>query len=111
MNGGVIKIKPEHVEEDRLIPADLRTAKVAKDVANSLFSFIQMEIDCPSMHDSNLVPILDLQVGIQNNIVEFQHYRKPCASFLVTHAKSAMPNRQKMITLVTRGGKNTEKYQ
>ena len=59
----VIKIKPEHVEEDRLIPADLRTAKVAKDVANSLFSFIQMEIDCPSMHDSNLVPILDLLVS------------------------------------------------
>ena len=28
------------------------------------------------MHESKLVPILDLQVGIKNNLVEYQHYMR-----------------------------------
>ena len=97
---GRIRIKPEHVDEDLQIKPDLRTAQVVKQVANSIFPFIKMQVDCPSMNDNNLVPILDLQVGVRENKIVFQHYRKPCASFFVAHADSAMPYRTKYITLV-----------
>ena len=97
---GKIKIKGEHVESDMAIKPDLRTANLVKDVANSLYTFIQMTVDCPSLHKQDLVPILDLQVGVQNNLVVYQHYTKPCSSFSLTHQRSAMPTRAKHVTLL-----------
>ena len=94
-----IVIKEEFIESDRTVQPDKRTALVIQQVANSLFPFIQMEIDCPSMNECGRVPILDLQVSIIKNKVEYQHYRKPCASVLVTLAKSAMPYRAKRVSL------------
>ena len=99
-NNGKVVIKNEFVEDDKKIAPDKRTAMVIQEVANSLFPFIQMEIDCPSMNETKKVPILDLQVSVVNNKVEYQHYRKPCASFLTTLAKSAMPYKAKKVSLV-----------
>ena len=42
------------------------------------------------MHNNNLMPILDLEVGVRDNKIVFQHYRKACSNFLVTLASSAM---------------------
>ena len=93
-------IKTEYIEPDMEVPPDKRSALVVQAVANSLFPFIQMEIDYPSMNECGKVPILDLQVNIVSNKVEYEHYRKPCSSFLVTLAKSAMPYRAKQVSLV-----------
>ena len=109
---GKVKIKPDCIESDMSVKPDLRTARVIKDVANSLYSFIQMTVDCPSLHEVDLVPILDLQVGVKNNLVVYQHFTKPCSSFLLTHQRSAMSTRAKHVTLlqeVVRICRNTSK--
>ena len=68
-----------------------------------------MTVDCPSLHPNNLMPILDLEVGVKQDKIIFQHYRKACADFLVTLASSAMRDRQKRVCLtqeVVRACKN-----
>ena len=50
----------EKVEEDRNVPDDKMTALVVQQIANSKCNFIEVEIDCPSMHPNNRMPILDL---------------------------------------------------
>ena len=97
---GKVKIKQDKVEEDRQVPGDVRTARLVQEVANNICEFIKMEIDCPSMNSDNKVPILDLKVGVQENKVVYQHYRKPCASYALIMAKSAMPDKSKRVCLV-----------
>ena len=83
------------VEEDLKIPPDLRTAKIMKEVANTITPSIQVETDSPSMHENQLMPILDLEVGIKETEVIYQYYRKPMANALVLMERSAMPMRMK----------------
>ena len=68
-----VVIKTEYVEPDKEVPPDQRSALVVQAVANSLFPFIQMEIDCPSMNECGKVPILDLQVNIVSNKVDMAY--------------------------------------
>ena len=60
--GGKVRVVRETVEEDRRVPADLRTARIVQEIANTICPFIQTTIDCPSNHPNNLMPILDLEV-------------------------------------------------
>ena len=59
-----------------------------------------MEIDCPSVNPDNKVPILDLKVGVQGDKIIYEHYRKPCASYSLIMANSAMPDHDKRVCLV-----------
>ena len=95
-----MKVKHDLVMEDMEIPGDLRTARIVQQVANTICPFIQVTIDCPSMQQKNLMPILDLEVGVNDNIITYQHYMKPCANPLVILNNSAMPYRSKRICLV-----------
>ena len=36
-------------------------------VANKIFDFIKVTCDYPSKHNSHMVPILDLEVGVVDN--------------------------------------------
>ena len=83
-----------------LVPGDRRTASLVQEVANTICTFIRMEVDYPSQYGDNMVPILDLKVGVQDGKVVYSHYRKPCCSFLTIVANSAMANRQKRACLV-----------
>ena len=47
--------------------------------------------------------ILDLKVRVRNNMIDFQHYRKPMANPLVILRSSAHPAKVKRITLVQEG--------
>ena len=87
------------MKEDRQTPGDLRTARIVQEIANKICPFIQMTVDCPSMHPNNLMPILDLEVGVRDNKIVFKHYRKACSNFLVTLASSAMGDKQKRVCL------------
>ena len=58
-----------------------------------------MTVDCPSLHPNNLMPILDLKVGVKQDKIIVQHCRKACANFLVTLASSTMGDRQKKVCL------------
>ena len=96
---GKFVVKPELVEEDRGVPGDQRTAELVAKVANNIFKFIQVTSDYPSKHTSKMVPILDLQVGVNNNEITWQFYRKKMANFLVLTERSAMSDRQKRVSL------------
>ena len=53
--------KPELVEEDREVPRDRRIVELVQGVANFIFKFIKVEVECPSLNlDRNMVLILDL---------------------------------------------------
>ena len=65
------------------IPGDQRTAELVAKVANSIYSFVKVEPDYPSKHPDNLMPILDLKVGIEGGKLTWRYYRKSMANFLV----------------------------
>ena len=110
---GKFVIKPELVEEDKEVPGDRRTAELVQTVANSIFKFIKVEVDYPSLHpDRNMVPILDLEVGVVDNKLTWQFYRKKMANIFVLMERSAMPNRQKKKSFSCSGGcEDIDKYQ
>ena len=101
LQDGEVITRPELANEDKNIPGDIRTAGILKQISNSISPFIQVEIDCPSLHDNKLMPILDLEVGIDNNQkVTYQYYMKPMANFLLLMKRSAMPAKTKRVCLV-----------
>ena len=59
-----------------------------------------MTVDCPSLHQDGWMPILDLQVKVSNNTINFKHYMKPMANPLVLMKRSTHPVRMKRVTLV-----------
>ena len=61
-----IEIVEEEIENDRLVSSDLRTANVVRDAANSIFEFLKVKIDCPSLHEDGFMPILDLKAKIES---------------------------------------------
>ena len=48
LQGEKVRVVPEEIENDQLIPADSRTAKLLKEVANTAREFTKMEVDSPS---------------------------------------------------------------
>ena len=114
IEGNKIVIKQEQIQDDQNVPNDRRTAKILQAIANTICPFIQVEIDCPSMHKDGLMPILDLKVRIEGNKVIYRYYRKDMANFLVLMARSAMPMKMKRVSLVqevVRIQRNTSKYE
>ena len=87
------------IETDREIPADQRTAKIFKEISNSIYNFMQVTTDCPSQHESGYLPVLDIQVKIQNNKIVHKFYKKPISSNKVIMAKSALPTNVKRASL------------
>ena len=78
---GELVVVQDEVEDDLMLPADQRTAKVIQTIANSISPFIKMTVDCPSLHHDGRMPILDMQVkvsDINTNTIDYNHYRSPC---------------------------------
>ena len=78
-DGKKLVLVKELIEEDKTVPEDLRTMNVLKDIGNSIFKCVQFTIDCPSLHPSGMVPILDLQVYIEDNQIIHKFFEKPVA--------------------------------
>ena len=55
----------EHVEDDKLLPADMRTMEEIRKMSNSICTMIQLEEDYPSKHDNKQLAILDLNVEVK----------------------------------------------
>ena len=60
---------------------------------------MQVTTDCPSQHESGYLPVLDIQVKIQNNKIVHKFYKKPISSNKVIMAKSALPTNVKRASL------------
>ena len=81
------------------VPDDRRTAEIVQRIANSICDFIQVEIDFPTAHENQHMPILDLEVAMKDDKVMYRHYRKKIANPLVIHQRSAMPSKIKRTCL------------
>ena len=85
------------------------TLEVIQDAANSIFPWIQLILDTPEMHDTGMVPVLDLQVwvrrpqddtdGLESSLLAYLFYEKPTAADKVMRASSAFTWRQKLVTM------------
>ena len=98
--GGRLVTITDKEEEDKKVPDDVRTAKVVQEIANSICDFIEVEIDCPSMHVNKWLPILDLEVQVVKDTVVYRFYRKEMPNFRVIMADSAMPHKTKKTCLI-----------
>ena len=92
-------LHPHLVEEDRDIPGDIRTMREVVKMANSITTMVQFTGDCPSLNESGKMPLLDLQVWVDNNKLWFEHYRKQMANPLLMMNISAMPDIMKRTAL------------
>ena len=95
-----IEVVDEEIEGDRGVSNDLRTANVVKDAANSIFEFLKVKVDCPSLHEDGWMPILDLKAKMEFGKVVYVFYKKPLSNDRVILASSAMPHNVKMATMV-----------
>lgn len=100
VEGDKVVIKEECVEQDSTVPGDERTAKIIQEISNGVCNFIQMETDYPTNHSDGLMPILDLKVNMQDNMIVYRYYRKDMANFKLLMAKSAMPFKMKKTCLI-----------
>ena len=83
MIDGKVKIIEEFISSDLLIPKDQRTAKIVLEIANSISESTKLTMDCPSMNNNNFMPILDVQVKVTNNTIEYRFYKKEVSNHLV----------------------------
>ena len=96
---GKISFFPALVEEDQTKPADQRTMRKVVRLGSSINKMIQLTGDCPSLHGTGMMPLLDTQVWVQDQKVLYQFYRKPVANPLTMLEMSAMPAGMKRTAL------------
>ena len=92
-------IDPTKVEEDSLISADVRTMKLVCQLANMINPRIKMVYDCPSLHVSGKMPILNLQCWVTGDgFLEWELYRKPMSNPLMHLSVWALPAKVRQTT-------------
>ena len=69
------------------------------EVANSIDPDIDVEIDFPSKHPSKMLAILDMEMGMLDNKVQYKFYRKPMANKYTMMANSAVSDKVKRSTM------------
>ena len=75
---------------------EARTARILKEIANSVQNGIVMELDHPNKNDDKKLPILDMKVWLdEDKFAVYEHYEKPVANRQVVQAKSALSSRCK----------------
>ena len=97
---GKFEIVQSEVENDCQIPADIRTGKIIQEIGNSINNYIRLTVDTPFSHPSGWMPILNIQVKVENNKIVYKWFRKEMSNYLLLLANSAMPDRTKRECLV-----------
>ena len=93
------------------LPPDQRTFQILKDISNSIDRNIQMEFDVPSLHSSNRVPVLDLEVWVDvENKIQHSFYSKPISSPYTILYRSAVPAQVKRNSLLQEGLRRIRNY-
>ena len=106
---------PQETEDDELYIG------IVRDVGNGIHPSIQLEMDCPSLHDDQKLPLLDIKVWIEKeqpgreneescnggeggkrgqSRIMHEYYYKEVATRAVVDARSAMPWKDKR-TVIT----------
>ena len=100
---GKVRILKDKIEEDRNIPGDIRTANIITEIGNSVCNFIVLTVDTPSSNSSGWMPILDLQVRVSSDVVEYKFYKKVVTTLYLILSRSALPTKIKWASLVQEG--------
>ena len=95
---GRLRVDQQQAVEEKDQPADLRTFRVIQAIGNTIHPSIQLEIDVPSNHTDDKLPILDLKMWIKEVEISgnrerklvHEHYIKDVASKFVIERESAM---------------------
>ena len=74
---------------------DVHTIKILTDIANEICPEIQMEYDCPSQHNSNRMPVLDLEIWNDKDTIRHSFYRKSMSCPYVILERSGINKRTK----------------
>ena len=75
---GKLIYNPDH--EYSNMEADLHTMSILRDIVNHQDTDIQMTIDVPSLHSNRRLPVLDLEVFLIENQINFSFYKKPISN-------------------------------
>jgi len=83
------------------VPDDVLAAELLCSLANSLYGEddIQIIFDTPSRNETGMMPVLDLQLWVQEDQVNFLFYEKPMTTNFVLHKLSALSCFTKKVTL------------
>ena len=92
-------LHPHLTEEDMYTNLDIRTMREVVKMGNSITNMVQLIGDCPSLNQSGMMPLLDLQCWVEGNQLLYQHYRKPMTNPLLMMELSAMPAEMKRTAL------------
>ena len=98
--GDKFVVMEEHVEEDKEIPDDERTAKLMTKLGNGIFEFIRLTCDYPSAHPTGYMPLLDIQTRAEDGKVSYIFFKKGVSNPLLLRANSAMPLKMKRTALI-----------
>ena len=82
------------------MPSDTRTAREIAKMGSSISQMISLTWDCPSNNENKKMALLDTEVWVEENVVWYEHYRKPMANPLLMMEISAMPAKVKRTTMV-----------
>ena len=100
-----MSVVEELVESDKEVPEDKRTMIELNKIANTIYDCIQFTTDCPSNHQEGEgeMPVLDVQMHVEEETILYEFYEKPCASGLVIPANSAHSKQLKLSVMVEEG--------
>ena len=77
-----------------------RTGKIIEELGNSINNYIRLTVDTSSSHPSGWMPILNIQVKVENTKIVYKWFRKEMSNYLLLLANSAMPWRTRRECLV-----------
>ena len=101
---GKIQVIPEHIVSDKQVPHDKRTFNLVLEIANSIWEHIQFTMEVPSDSETGYIPVLDMQVAInQIGQVTRRFYTKPMNTPFTILARSAHSWQTKRSTLTQEG--------
>ena len=102
----------EDEDKEKDEPKDKRTLRELRKMANSLESDIRMKEGAASNHATGKLPMLDVQMWVENGKIAYSFYEKPMVLQLVMMENSALPVKVKIQVLaqeVVRRRRNTHK--
>ena len=74
---------PHLIVEDQALEEDSRSMREMVKMGNSIFDMVQLTGDCPSDNLNGKMPLLNTEVWVEGNIVQYKDFRKPCSNPLV----------------------------
>ena len=99
-NEDKLEIVEDQIESDQEKEVDKITMTLFGEIANSVEPNIEVEVDYPSKHEDNMMPILDMKMAINSeNEVKYMFYRKPQSNRFTMMARSALSSRVKRATM------------